>query len=374
MKNARLWAALALVLVSRIAAFYRFPLCAEDAYITFHASLDPAWHAATTSPVWAALCSLGDPPTVARALVLVADCAAVWAAWSVLPGLGLWAFVALWITPFFTGSAVSGLETHAAAAALLLARAHPAGFAIAAALRPDAAVLSLLTAGRKWRWAVSGAIVLALAGLAYSGHPLPQTISSKLQTYGVKGLLLFYWYLFAPVAVAGFWVCTRIRRPWQLALALGLMLLFAGRQWSTLVTRTDQEADLWHTGQEFAKHDPQGIVMLEPAGMIPYLNPQLTVVDDVGLTDPWLAKRRAQGEGWRTDAIARYRPRWLVLRLREYLFPKTWELGHPYYGEADAKVPDYEIRYLPGVEMGEGGTATVRMVSSNLAIFGRKVP
>ena len=436
----RLWVGLAAVIAARLVAYALIPLCSEDAYITFHAALDPAWRIAATSPVWLFLVSGSQhPDMMARFWSLLADCGAVWAAWRVLcptvrptkltgPGVnkpdpwlpmgspGYWAFLALWVSPFFTGSAVSGLETHVVAAAMLVARVHPAGYAVAAMLRPDAAVLALCASGRKWVWALAGASVLALVALCTTGHVIPQTITSKLLTYGVHpgswewlhpqgfgwmtlalplaffskarryvvaaaafllahvaiGTVAHWWYAVPPLAMLGFAACERIRRPWHLWAALAVIAAFAYPQGKVLWARTQQEAQLWRTGQEFATHHPQGSILLEPAGMIPYLNPQLTVYDDVGLLDPWMAARRARGRGWRTDALEHYRPRWLIVRLREYIFPGTWQIGQAYYGPGDSVLPDYGAVWAPGVTMVRPGIGKTKMVSSNLVILARR--
>jgi hypothetical protein len=182
----RLAAGIAIVLVARMFAVLLVPLCSEDAYITFHAAIDPAWRAATTSPVWAMLVGLGhDPPAIARWLSISADVLAVYSAHRLLGRYGFWGFLGLWLTPFFTGSALSGLETHAVACLMLFSRVHPLGYALAAMLRPDAAVIALASSGKRWAWALGGAVVLLLAGLLYSGHAIPQTIGSKLLTYGL---------------------------------------------------------------------------------------------------------------------------------------------------------------------------------------------
>ena len=372
----RLVIGLAIVLAMRSLAMYLIPLCAEDAYITFHAALDPAWMRATTSPLWALMMRpWGWPEVLARAWSLVADCVAVWAAWLVLGRWGFWAFIALWISPFFTGSAVSGLETHIVAAALILARVHPVGYAIAAALRPDAAILSLVVSGRRWRWALAGAAAFAVIGLCSTGHLIPQTVTSKALVYGVSGYKLFWWYWVAPFALLGLLGCWMIRRPWQLIVALLVMAWFFMPQVNTLRSRHIQEADLWNTGVDLAEKHPVGTILLEPAGMIPFLNHRLNVVDEAGLTDPWMATRR-NAPGWRTAAIERYKPQWIVIRLREYLMPNKWTVGAtaPYLTAADAKLPGYGIVLAPGIKFSSPNKFTTELTSSNLVILQRKTP
>jgi hypothetical protein len=134
-----------------------------------------------------------------------------------------------------------------------------------------------------------------------------------------------------------------------------------------------QERRLWATGLKFAALKPSGTVMLEPLGMIPYLNPGLKVIDDVGLYDPWIARRRARGAGWRTDALNRYKPDWLILRLREYVRPDDWTVGatSPYYGPSDARVPNYLPVLAPGLSWESSSRFKTRLVSSNLIVLRR---
>lgn len=361
------------MLALRLVAYYLIPLCSEDAYISFHAAIDPAWHAATTSPLYALSLSWADPPTLARLFALLADCVAVWAASRVLGVWGFGAFVALWVSPFFTGSAVSGLETHLVACALIAAQVTPWGYAVAAALRPDAALLSLLVAGRRWRWVLCGTLVLGLLGVAYTGWAIPQTIFSKAQVYGWQGLRLFWWYSVPPLALGLFWLCRSIRRPWQLAVALAVIAWFVPGQYAALHERTIQERNLWAAGMKLAQLRPTGAILLEPAGMIPYQNPQLRVIDDVGLLTPWMAARR-NSIGWRTAALDRYRPEWVVMRLREYLYAKQWSVGpaSPYFSPAEETLPGYRVVSVPGIRQLGGGRVAIQFKSSNLIILRRK--
>jgi hypothetical protein len=414
----RLWAGLALILAYRLAWYFLIPFSAEDAYITFHGVLDASWRASTTSPLWGlAISPFGNPEASSRVWCMAADIAAVWAAWRVLGALGYWAFLALWSTPFFVGSSVSGLETHAVAAAMLVARVWPGGYAIAAALRPDAAFVAFVACGRRWRWAMAGVSAMLVCGIAYTGHALPQTVSSKLASYGIHpgawgwfaplgfgalsvpllfaftskarlhvaaacGVLLaycvmgvpqFWWYAVPPLAMLGLAACEAISRQRQLIGALVVIAAASSPQWDVLHDRVLQERRLWAIGERFAALHPIGTVMLEPMGMIPFENPQLKVIDDVGLHDPWMAKRRAAGPGWRTDALKRYKPEWLILRLREYVSPDDWTVGptSPYYGPDDARVPNYLPRLAPGLVWKSPQRFTTRLVSSNLVVLHR---
>lgn len=373
-RRAALVIALAVTLATRLAWFWLIPLCAEDAYIGFHASLDPAWHQAATSPVWALLCGLGDPPTMARVLSLCGDLAVICAACAVMSGWGLAAFVLAWCgLPFFIGSAVSGLETHLAACALLVASIWPGGYFLSAALRPDAALMSLCLSGRRWRWALGGALTLAAVGWLYSGHPLPTTMASKLHVYGWRAVTYFWWYAVAPCALLVFHACRRIQSSTGLFAATLCVIFLWPKQNDTLHSRVIQERELWRTGSRMTGFHPTGTVLLEPAGMIPYQNRQLRVIDEVGLVTPEMAKHRSE-PGWRTDAIAKYRPEWVVVRMREYVEPDKWMVGSApaYRNRAEAHLPGYVARYAPGVRILGEGRASISMQSSNLVVFQRR--
>ena len=285
---------------------------------------------------------------------------------------------------------------------------------LAAMFRPDAFLLALCASGRKWAWALAGGAGCALLGLAYSGHWLPQTITSKAQVYGVHpgalgwlhpqgfgwmtlallpalfphrlkhwlyvlapiaflcvhvalGTVGGWWYAVPPLAMLGLAACEQVRKLWHLVLALCLVTAFWSDQWHVLNERTEREAGLWRMGQTLADKNPTGTLLLEPAGMIPYENRQLRAIDDVGLLDRWMAQRRARGPGWRTDAIQRYHPDWLVMRMREYIMPGTWTIGPtcPYYGAEDSKLA------APDVHSIGHGWAKTKMVSSNLLVLMR---
>lgn len=314
---------------------------------------------------------------------------------------------------------MSGLETHAVAALLLVARVHPAGYFLAAALRPDAAALSLVASGRKWRWALGGALLLGGIGLAYSGHILPQTAISKAVVYGIHpgqwgwlhpkgfgwitlallpaalsaaplhviaatlfllthvalGSVQFWWWAVPPLAMLGLAACERIKRPLHLALALAILLAFFPGQNEVLHERTVQERQLWSTGLLLAQQHPTGTLLLEPAGIIPYVNPQLKVIDEVGLVDPWMAARRAAGPGWRTDAIERYRPKWVIVRIREYLSQpdSSTQVGKypPWYGPQDYRPRGYWPVIAQGVEKLDSLHVRVDTRWSNLVVLMR---
>lgn len=400
----RYWPALVIiaVLAQRLWAFQHYPRCAEDAYITFHASLNPAWMKAATSPLWAMVCGLGDPPQIARTLSLLADLLACGVALATFALPGALVFCAFWCSPFMTGSAISGLETHLAACALVCALRWPQALALAC-LRPDTIAMAVVVAaGRRWRWPLLGAAVFVLSSLLLTGRPLSQTATSKLAAYGhawfqgwiwwhseglgwLELLLIaggcvgayfsrrwlyltaallpliahwalgtpnFYWYAVPPAAMLAALACERMS--WRAAAVAGVLLwLCWWSQTERLEERNAQEYFLWKTGEKFASYHPSGTVLLEPAGIIPYLNPAMNVVDEIGLIDPWMAQRRKQGVGWMADAVDHYRPKWLLVRsrfLRNPFINYTGN-GEPFRSEAEMYhyLGLYYIQALPVV-------------------------
>lgn len=352
----------------RLIYLFAIPLCAEDAYITFHAWWDPTWRHATTSPAWM-VATMGQPD-LARALNLVGDLGAVLSASRVLTSPGMWAFVGFWCLPFFSGSSVSGLESHLAACALIVSVAHPRFLALAAGLRPDTAVMALIASGSRWRWAVGG-LVVGVAGLLWCGS---QTMGAKLSAYGVHpfagwywwrpeafgwlalplvGLALwkrdkattgalailavlwalgvpeFWWYAVPPFAVLGFMACKRITGWWLLPLGLSLVAVSWQHQHERLAERVRQEARVWDYATDLRQHRLEGVALLEPAGIIPWLNPHLSVVDEIGL----VSGGKRSGPGWYADLIRTHRPRLIVLRTKQYVELNYGFDAQPFTGE-----------------------------------------
>lgn len=362
---ARKYWPLAVIFVSRLWAFHAFPLSAEDAYISFHAALNPEWMKATTSPLWALFLSISDPQALARGTSLICDLATAYVVARYFTPWGAALWTAFWCSPFMIGSAVSGLETHIVAEALVCGLAWPPAFAVAC-LRPDTTVVALLAAGRRWRWVTLGALVAGLAALILTGHLMPQTIGSKLAVYGVHwfkgwywwhseglgwlevafllgglwgackskrwiyfaaatlplcfhwalGTPNFWWYAVPPAAMLCALACKRLPRS-GFVIGLALLVIAWSSQWSRLHARSVQEGALMRLALCLKDQHPNGTILLEPAGIIPYVNPNLRVVDDVGLAEPWMAQRRLGPPGWLTDAIAKYQPDYIVSRVVE---------------------------------------------------------
>jgi hypothetical protein len=318
-------------------------------------------------------------------------------------------------------SASSGLETHLVAAALVLARAWPGGFGIAAALRPDAALLALVAAGKQWKWALAGAAVLLISNPLWGHHWIPQTITSKAAVYGIHpgawawlapwgvgwlmpllipiavlsadtrwyaaavvlfllghvvlGTPQFWWYAIPPAAMLAIAAAGAVRNRRSLIAGLALIVAVAPGQLAFANLTSGRDQEMWQLGSQIPWHFPPCRILLEPAGIIPYLNPAFSCVDDVGLIDPWMAKCSAEGPGWRTRAIEHYQPDLLVVRQREYLLPETWKMAKnpPYRNSEEAQLAGYRLVPLGSVT-GTEGTFTAKLKSDGLLILRKVLP
>jgi len=416
-----LLAAIAVVLTARLVAYYYWPIATDDAYITFHGCIDAAWRAATTSPLWAVLLSAGDPFTASRLYALLADVVALCAARYVLSPLGFLAFTSFWASPIMCYSASSGLETHLVAAAFVLARAWPGGFGIAAALRPDAALIALVAAGKHWKWALGGAAVFLITSGLWGHHWIPQTITSKAAVYGIRpgawswlapwgvgwlvpllfpvavlsgetrlyaaaaalfllghvvlGTPQFWWYAIPPAAMLAIAAAGAVRNRRSLLAGFALIVALAPGQIAFANLKSGQDREIWQLGSQIQWHFPPCRILLEPAGIIPYLNPAFSCVDDVGLIDPWMAKCSAEGAGWRTRAIEHYQPDLVVVRQREYLLPDTWKVAKnpPYRNSEEALLSGYQMLPLGSVT-GREGAFSAKLKSDGLLILRKLLP
>ncbi len=100
--------------------------------------------------------------------------------------------------------------------------------------------------------------------------------------------------------------------------------------------------------------------MLEPIGLVGYRNP-LTVIDEVGLVSPAVARRRLQGSGWYTDLVSERKPEWLVVR-RNVLAKGTAfaGTGAPFRdtAERDSLLARYQVAD-PGNDASGGNALTI---------------
>jgi hypothetical protein len=137
--------------------------------------------------------------------------------------------------------------------------------------------------------------------------------------YALLGVAYFYWYLAVPLAgltiVAAIGLPRLTRGP---ALYVTIVLCVLGT-WSIArilyLGRAEAETRSFaRVAEELRKRvQPGESIMLEPIGMVGFLNP-LRVVDEVGLVSPRVAARRLGGPGWYTDIAGAERPDWLVVR------------------------------------------------------------
>jgi hypothetical protein len=371
--------------------------------------------------MWAILLSASDPLMASRFYALAADVVALCAAQQVLSPFGFLAFTCFWASPIMCYSASSGLETHLVAAALVLARAWPGGFGLAAALRPDAALLALLAAGKRWKWALAGAAVFLISSRLWGGHWLPQTVTSKAAVYGIRpgewawltpsgvgwlvplifpiavlsegmrwyaaaaalfllghvalGTPLFWWYAIPPAAMLAIAAAHSIRSRRSLIASSALIVALAPGQITFGNLKSRQDREIWQLGTQISSHFTPCRILLEPAGIIPYLNPAFSCVDEVGLIDPWMAKCSAAGAGWRTRSIEHYQPDLVVVRQREYLLPDTWrmERNPAYRSSQEAQLPGYQLLPLGSVT-GQTGTFEAKLLSDGLLILSKIAP
>lgn len=164
--------------------------------------------------------------------------------------------------------------------------------------------------------AVSGVLVLrrtpllpvALAGLAVWA------------CYIVTGTAYFFWYLILPAAVTALLASAGlpriVRGPWLYVTAAAIIAGGWTYQPNFYRSRAGIEHQVFGGVAIFLQGQsrPGESVLLEPIGIVGWLNPRLLVRDEVGLVTPWVATRRTQAPGWYADALKRYRPDWLVVR------------------------------------------------------------
>jgi len=138
--------------------------------------------------------------------------------------------------------------------------------------------------------------------------------------YLVLGVSYFYWYLLIPLAgvvalaSVGLPAISRSR-----LLYLSLAMMIAG-SWTFVpylyLGRAFSESATFGPLGDFLRQStkPGEKVLLEPIGTIGWKNPQLVILDEVGLVSPAIAARRSLGPGWYTDVVDRQKPEWLVTR------------------------------------------------------------
>ncbi len=188
--------------------------------------------------------------------------------------------------------------------------------------------------------------------------PPPPTVAiglaalTPLIVFWVVGAPYFWWYaawplaLLTPLGAQHFPVFEGGRLMHRVSAALLGMMIFASgfEQWRAHLERYRYEQDFVLMGRTLRQMSHrEDVVMLEPVGIIPYIS-ERTPIDECGLMTPWVAERRRQGDGWRTDIIDQWKPRFLVFRYRELLGIQFAGVGRAWRTpqERDRIMADYE--------------------------------
>lgn len=170
------------------------------------------------------------------------------------------------------------------------------------------------------------ALAGALALWPRRDTPLALTAAACLAVwlgYAVLGVAYFYWYLVLPLAglamLAAVGLPRILRGPWVLAACALYVLTSWTSAYPLYVGRAQNEFYGFATVADRLRSlaRPGDKVLLEPIGMVGYLDP-LVVVDEVGLVSPAVARRRLLGPGWYADVAAGERPDWIVLRRGQF--------------------------------------------------------
>ena len=137
--------------------------------------------------------------------------------------------------------------------------------------------------------------------------------------YALLGVAYFWWYLIVPLGGLAALAAVGLPRIVRGRGVYAALAVFIAGMWSLAVHlyigRAQNEYYGFGATANYLLRNgrPGQQVMLEPIGMVGYSVP-MTVVDEVGLVTPEVARRRLAGPGWYTDIVAARRPEWLVLR------------------------------------------------------------
>jgi hypothetical protein len=172
--------------------------------------------------------------------------------------------------------------------------------------------------------------------------------------YAVLGVAYFYWYMVVPMA--GVALTAAVGLPGLLrgrAVLVACALVVLGT-WTIsrplYIGRAQNEVMGFGGAADYLSREARAgqKIMLEPIGIIGYTVP-LTVIDEVGLVSPEVAKRRLQGAGWYADVAARERPEWIVIRASARRTETSFAgVGAPFRSaaERDSLFARYESVYL----------------------------
>ena len=137
--------------------------------------------------------------------------------------------------------------------------------------------------------------------------------------YALLGVSYFYWYLLLPLAGVAALAAIGLPRLVRGGLLYASIALLLATMWvdaySLYVGRAQNEYYGFATVADWLRDRvrPGDKVMLEPIGIVGWLNP-VVIVDEVGLVSPAVAERRLRGPGWYADVAGAERPDWIVIR------------------------------------------------------------
>jgi hypothetical protein len=180
--------------------------------------------------------------------------------------------------------------------------------------------------------------------------------------YSMLGVVYFYWYMVLPVAAAGLLAAVGLARASRgPAIPVAFILAVLGL-WTIApflyVGRAENEANVSTIMSGFMERQgaPGQSILLEPIGLIGWRNRSLTVLDEVGLVSPAIAKRRLEGPGWYADVVRERKPDWLLSRravlVRNAAFAGA---GQPFRSleERDRLLADYRVAAAQDTLLGD---------------------
>lgn len=357
------WICLLAFVASRIWALHAYPVLAEDGYIVAgwanrftHGIVSHG----LTSSIWGMASAIGPLLSIPahvwmRGMGIAVEIAALWWASGSLSTTQFAALTAILSAPFFGRLATSGLEAPFCVAAVLVASRSRWGWAWLAAMRPDTALIAMIC---NPRMGLVGAVIQLGCNLIALHELIPSTMIAKSIVYGgnmfagwgwvdwlrpgihssvvlasfcglnlapALGILawvavmfsasapLFWWYLAAPKAVLAV-AASRFSQSIPLAVAVSACAILGYSVEHAWNAKNISREDAFRIVA--GKIDGGKTILLEPAGVIPYLNPRLEVIDEVGLITPWVARMRKENPVWWTKIVLERNPDWIVTRAR----------------------------------------------------------
>jgi hypothetical protein len=186
--------------------------------------------------------------------------------------------------------------------------------------------------------------------------------------YAALGVAYFWWYLIVPLGGLAALAAAGLPRIVRGAGVYVALAVFVASMWSLAlhlyIGRAQNEFFGFGATANFLIRNarPGERVMLEPIGMVGYSVP-LTVIDEVGLVSPEVARRRLAGPGWYTDVVDARRPEWLVVRRGVLRGGQAFAgAGAPFRGaaERDALLQRYTVSTVVDTMSGDQALIVLR--------------